>query len=103
MAGLLDPNRYTGVENGSVVLAFTDAVLGPEPRVLERERENLVARLGADAMVAAAAVAGNFSKNDRVANATGIPLEAQFVRDSADFREALGIDAFRSARNTLGP
>ena len=35
-----------------------------------------------------------FNAIDRVANATGIPLEAEKAQASADFRAALGLDRF---------
>ena len=38
---------------------------------------------------------------DRIANAVGIPLEKNMVAMSEDFRGALGINDYYSARNTL--
>ena len=62
----------------------------------------LVERLGGEALVAASLIAGNFSRNDRIADAIGIPMEADFLNKSEDFREDFGINGFLSARNTLG-
>jgi hypothetical protein len=42
----------------------------------------------------AAGVVGLFNAIDRIADATGIPLEAEKAEASADFRAALGIDRF---------
>ena len=39
-------------------------------------------------------VVGLFNAIDRVADATGIPLEAEKTEASADFRAALGLDRF---------
>ncbi|NNL84250.1 MAG: hypothetical protein HKP27_01275 [Myxococcales bacterium] len=101
LAGLCDPSLELGVEHGAALVRFVDALLSPGEEALAEARRSLAAALGPDAVCAASLVAANFSKNDRIANALGIPLEAQFVRDSEDFREQLGINAFRSARNTL--
>jgi len=48
--------------------------------------------------VDAAAVAATFNAIDRVADATGIPLEPAKAARSADFRGALGIDAWAVSR-----
>ena len=40
------------------------------------------------------AVVGLFNAIDRVADATGIPLEAAKAKASADFRAGLGLDRF---------
>ena len=49
----------------------------------------------------ASATVATFSMLDRIANATGIPLEAEMVKMSEDFREDLGINSYYSASNTL--
>lgn len=101
LTGILRPELDTGVDGGGVLISFADAVLGTDVAELDRARIALEARLGADAVVAASAIAANFSKNDRIANAIGIPMDPPFLKGSEDFRERLGINAFRSARNTL--
>ncbi len=101
LAGILRPELETGVEGGAVLIAFANALLGTDLARLNRARLALETTLGADAVVAAAAIAANFSKNDRIANAIGIPMDPQFLKGSEDFRERLGINGFRSARNTL--
>lgn len=82
-------------------MGFCDALLLSDGDTLARARDELVAAMGGEAVVAASAIAANFSKNDRIANATGIPLEAMFIRESDDYRSALGIDDYLSARNSL--
>ncbi len=50
----------------------------------------------------AAAVVAGFMQMDRIADATGIPLD-DFVADAtSDFREDFDLNNFGSARNTLG-
>ena len=67
---------------------------------LAEARAQALAALGPESFVAAAAVASNFERMDRIADATGIPLDAPLDAISADMRAELGIDAFGSAANT---
>ena len=60
-------------------------------------RERLLAEIGAEALVDAAGVLAIFTAVVRVADATGIPLEEEKARVSADFRGALGIDGYPAA------
>jgi hypothetical protein len=57
--------------------------------------------MGAAALVDAAAVAGLFNAIDRVADATGTPLEDAKAVDTASLREAIGIDLFDALRACL--
>ena len=102
LKALIDPSVPSGIPEGQVLLAFCDALLEAEVDELDASREALLEALGAAGLLGAVAIASNFSRNDRIANATGIPLEADFVKQSEDFRQALGINDFKSARNTLG-
>ncbi len=70
------------------------------------EDEIRVARLrvkdvvGDEGMVSAAAVIGNFTRMVRIADSTGIPLDAPVEIVSSDFRSDIGLDDFGSAGNT---
>jgi len=101
LMAVADPGITSGIPAGAELLAFADAVSGADSPALSRARAALLTALGPAALVQAAAIAANFSMNDRAANATGIILESIFVRDSADYRAQLGIDRYASARNTL--
>ena len=101
LQAVVDSTVESGVEHGAALLAFADAVLGADNAALDRARDGLRRTVGDAALVQCAAIAANFSMNDRAANAIGIVLEPMFVRGSEDFRAALGIDAYPSARNTL--
>jgi hypothetical protein len=69
-------------------------VLGPEDGALAQARHALAMALGTAGLVDAAGVVGLFSAIDRVADATGIPLEPEKAEASADFRLALNLDQF---------
>ena len=82
------------MQHGRALIAFADAVLGDDDAVLARARQSVLAALGPAGLADAAAVVGLFNAIDRVADATGIPLEPEKAAASADFRAALGLDRF---------
>jgi hypothetical protein len=98
---LVEPTRDSGVPGGALLIAFADALIGTDRAALDAARAALAAELGPEAVSAAAAVAANFGKNDRIANALGIPLEEVIVKAAAALRAELGLDAYPSAVNTL--
>ena len=61
-------------------------------------REALRQAVGDEGLVDAAGVAATFNAIDRIADATGIPLEDAKAAVSADFREALAIDSYADGR-----
>ena len=83
-----------GVPHGRLLIAFAEAVLGEDEEALARAHATLSRALGPAGLADAAAVVGLFNAIDRVADATGIPLEAEKADASADFRAALGVDQF---------
>jgi len=89
-----------GVPHERELVALAEAVVhGGEAELAEARRVALAA-LGPESFVAAAAVASNFERMVRIADATGIPLDAPLDAMSAGMRAELGIDAFGSAANT---
>ena len=102
LRGLADPAVPIGVENCRALVGFTDALLGDDIPALDAARNALIGAMSEDALVGASIIAANFSKNDRIANAIGIPLEPDMVEQSEDFRDTLGINGYSSAANSLG-
>ena len=87
----------SGVRHEAELLAFADAVVADRsPLVQARATLNGVA--GSEAMVDAAAVIAGFDAITRVADGTGIPLEAPKAAATAGWRSELGIDAFWAAK-----
>jgi hypothetical protein len=89
-----------GVPHGAALTAFGEAALGRDAEALRRARSELAARLGPAGVVDAAAVVATFEMMDRVADATGVPLDTPVVAATAGLRRELGIDRFASAANT---
>ena len=91
-----------GVEHGARLIAFADAVMGNDDDVLARERQAVRAVLSPEGFVDACALIAAFNVVDRVADATGIPLDPMLYAGSGDIREELGLARFRSSANTPG-
>ncbi len=96
------PGSDGGVAHGERLVAFTEAVMGDDDALLAREREALRAVLTPEAFVDACAVVGSFNVVDRVADATGIPLDEGLALVSQKVREELDLSRFASAANTPG-
>jgi hypothetical protein len=90
------PDGDGGVPEGKQLVAFAEAVLG-DAAALTRARDALMTVLGLPGLADAAGVVGLFNAIDRVADATGIPLEPEKAAASADFRAALDLDRFAVA------
>jgi hypothetical protein len=95
-----DETHDSGVPHAPALVGFADAVVRGDDDELQRTRDRVLEELGADRLVDAAAVASNFERMVRIADATGIPLDAPIHAITADLREDLGVDSFASARNT---
>jgi hypothetical protein len=89
-----------GVPHGRLLVEFAEAVLGEDEAALSRARAALREAIGPAGLADSAGVVGLFNAIDRVADATGIPLEAEKAAGSADFRAALGVDRFDVAART---
>ena len=83
-----------GVPHGRLLVEFAEAVLGEDEKALAHARAALRAAIGPAGLADAAGVVGLFNAIDRVADATGIPLELEKLEASADFRAVLGVDRF---------
>ena len=88
-----------GVAQGQILIEFAEAVVDEENTSLAKRRDEVILQLGEDAMVDAAAVIAIFNAIDRVADATGIPLDDLIAVTTEDMRAELGIDNFASAKN----
>ena len=94
----MDGKTETGVPAAAELIALADAAIAGGGAELDRAREAVVKRLGADAMIDAAAVIAGFDGITRVADATGIPLEPSRAADTVDLRAQLAIDQFATAK-----
>lgn len=93
----------SGVAHAAGLVAFADAVVGSDDAALDRARRALLESAGPEALVDAAAVVGNFQRMVRIADATGIPLDAPVALMSEDLRRDLGLGRFAASANTREP
>jgi hypothetical protein len=102
-----DLNLLTGaggdgnIAHGALLVSFADAVLGTDDRRLDEVRADVRSRMGNAALVDAAAIVATFNAIDRVADATGIPIEDAKAESTADIRATLGINQFAEARGEI--
>jgi hypothetical protein len=89
-----------GVSHASRLVAFTDAAMGGDEEALRRERAALREVVGDEAFVDICATIGAFNVVDRIADATGIPLDDMMLAMSAEVRAELDLGRFGSSANT---
>ena len=77
----------SGVNSGTELVAFVNAVMSGHDDDLEKTRDALEDKLGAGGVSDSAAVITMFNVVDRVADATGIPIDDGFTKD---LRYAIG-------------
>ncbi len=94
----MDGTTSTGVRHARELMAFADAAIGTEEKSLSLARAALVRAVGPEATIDSAAVVAGFDGITRIADATGIPLEAPKAEQTADLRAILGIDEFTAAK-----
>jgi hypothetical protein len=89
-----------GVAHAAELVAFAEAVLGSDDTRLAEARAALRAVLTPEAYVEVAATVAAFSVVDRIADATGIPVDDMMLVMSAEVRAELGLERFASSANT---
>lgn len=93
-----------GIENGDLLLRFATAAQMRSDDLhsddLASARTSLVSALGDDALLEAAATIAIFNGLVRVADGTGIQLDAGVLADSSDFRGRLGLNDYAGASNS---
>ena len=92
-----------GVTHAAELSAFAEAAVRGDEKAIERARAALRAKAGAAAVVDAAGVIGNFERMTRIADGTGIPLDAPVQLASEDFCGELGLSELPSSSNTPPP
>lgn len=86
----------SSISGAAVLVGFAEATLGGNTDEIAVARDLVRSELGSEALVDAAAVIGNFERMVRIADGTGIPLDAAVNVATEEIRAELGIDAFAS-------
>ena len=90
----------SSVEFSNELMVFATAVASRDEVALADSREKLLAASSADVLVDAAAVAGNFQRMVRIADAIGIPVDESSMEMASVAVEALDLRRFKTAENT---
>ena len=86
----------SSISGAAALVGFAEATLGGNTDEIAVARNLVRSELGSEALVDAAAVIGNFERMVRIADGTGIPLDAAVNVATEEIRAELGIDAFAS-------
>ena len=89
------------ISDGSLLVEFAEAILGGDDDRLSRSRAKVQTTMGDAALVDAAAIVATFNAIDRIADATGIPIEEANIESTAELRDELGINAFAQNRGEI--
>lgn len=90
----------SSVRGAGALLGLVEATLSEGSADGVAARERVRRELGSEALVDAAAIIGNFERMTRLADATGIPLDAPVNVATEALRVELGIDRYPAAANT---
>lgn len=84
-----------------MLIALAEAIVADDRPALAVARQRIVEVMGSEAFVDAAGVAAYFNGIDRIADATGTPLDPASAEATAAMRAALGIDKFYEVKRAL--
>jgi len=90
-----------GIKLGAPLMRFAQSLALRDEADLQRDRQALLASGGAEVLVDAAAVAGNFQRMVRIADAIGIPVDDMDAKLGVEIRATLDLQRFASAKNSL--
>ena len=90
-----------GIEFGPSLLAFAESIALRDTPEITKARNALLQVAGPHVVVDAAAVAANFQRMVRIADAIGIPVDNMNTELGQQVRAELNLEEFPSAQNTL--
>ncbi|MDG2332833.1 MAG: hypothetical protein P8Q97_01275 [Myxococcota bacterium] len=92
-----------GVPHGELLVRLCEAMVAEDREAVAAVRSEMVAAMNEAAFVDAVGVSSLFHLMNRVANATGTPIDAFLLAPVSQIVEAIGADAFESSKDTLLP
>ena len=96
LSALTDHEAATssGVAYGALLITFAEAMVRDDEAALTHARHAVIEGIGPEATVDAAGVASNFERMVRIADATGIQLDARMATVSQEVRDTLQLERF---------
>ncbi len=101
LKGVTDKSVDSGILHGAALISFAEAVLERDDAALGSARDRVLQNLGPAGLSDTAAIVATFQQMVRIADGTGIPLDAPVADMTVDLRSEIGLNEFGSARNTL--
>ena len=97
--------RGSGVSHGDVLIDLANATLaaaaaGADDQALVAARQGVIAAMGQAALVDSAATIATFCMQNRVTDATGLPLDPPLELATRALRAKHGVNRFHAARHT---
>ena len=89
-----------GIPFAGELVNFAEAIAERDSEKIDRTRDELIQVASEVVMVDAAAVAANFQRMVRIADAMGIPIDDKNVEAGAGVRQELDLGRFATAQNT---
>jgi hypothetical protein len=93
-------NDDGGVKHGALLARLCDAVAAKDRTVMAGVRAEMLADMSAEQLVDAVGVSAMFHMMNRVANATGTPLDPIMSQAGPAISEAIGASGFHSRADT---
>ena len=93
-------SAYIGVPEESFLLELAEAVFSGDSDAISLARDKGRTALGDQGLVDAIGVAAGFNGITKIANATGIPLDADTETNTVDMRQQTRIDDFGDAHKS---
>ena len=90
-----------GVEFALELMTFAESLASWDEAALLRDRQRLLEAAGPAVLVEAAAVAANFQRMVRIADATGIPYDDADDVFNGTISDELSLKRFESAENSM--
>ena len=94
LSAVTDADADAGVPHSGLIRGLTEAAVRNDWNALTELRNEATAAMGVQQMVDVLTVAAAFNGITRVADATGIPLDANTQQTTGELRAEVGIDAF---------
>ena len=90
-----------GIEFALELMTFAESLASQDESALARDSQRLLEAAGPAVLVEAAAVAANFQRMVRIADAMGIPVDNVDRDFNGEISEELSLQRFESARNSI--
>lgn len=96
LRAVTESGHASGIAHGDALVAFAEAVVSGDAAAIASTRQRLTDAMGVAAMVDAAAVVSNFERMVRIADGTGIPLDARLETIGRPVIDELELDRLRA-------